>query len=89
MVCLAVRPALLAIVLAATSSAVAAQPIFGAGDRVACSPARTAVARYQEQVCFMERAGYTACRWIDREHVVRMPGTCVAAADDVIRFRRF
>ncbi|WP_020177878.1 hypothetical protein [Methylopila sp. M107] len=33
-------------------------------------------ARYKEQVCRKGVAGYAYCRWVDREHDVRVPETC-------------
>ena len=31
---------------------------------------------YREQICYGGAHGYAACRWVDREYVVRIPQEC-------------
>ncbi|MGA0530513.1 hypothetical protein [Hansschlegelia sp. KR7-227] len=41
-----------------------------------CRGPRVEVARYEEQICERGVSGYASCRWVDREHEVRLSGDC-------------
>ena len=41
-----------------------------------CRSAVVETARYKEQVCRKGVSGYAYCRWVERQHDVRVPATC-------------
>lgn len=41
-----------------------------------CLGPRVEIAHYKEQICKRGVSGYAECRWVSREHEVRIPAAC-------------
>lgn len=62
----------------AAGAAFAADAVHAYGDGIdeRCGRAKIVSAPYKEQICYAGAHGYAACRWVNREYVVRIPAEC-------------